>query len=141
MPRQKSERWRAIEARLGRETTIWIGTARRDGRPHLVPLWFVWFDGLIYIATGAKTQKFANMRHNQNVAIALPDTANVVIIEGEAHVAPRAIIDQIAEQFFHKYEWDFRYDKSLDWRLVEIAPHKIIAWGDGYEHEGLHVTR
>jgi general stress protein 26 len=137
--RRNPARWRAIEARLGRELTIWLATTRHDGRPHLTPLWFVWLEGKIYIATGAATQKFINMYSNQNVALALPDTANVVLIEGEAHVANRATVDALADYFYHKYEWDFRYDESAEWRLIEITPHKILAWGDGYEAEGTRV--
>ncbi|RMG95771.1 MAG: hypothetical protein D6706_11570 [Chloroflexi bacterium] len=139
MKRRNPARWRAIEARLGREMTIWIATVRYDGRPHLVPVWFIWLDGKIYIATGRETQKYTNMYHNQRVALALPDTANVIIIEGEAHVAPRNTIDTLADYFYHKYEWDFRYDDTASWQLIEITPHKILAWGDGYDAEGIRV--
>jgi len=138
--KQSPERLRAIEARLGRETTIWLATVRHDGRPHLVPLWYVWLDGRVYLATGAYSQKFVNMYHNQNVALALPDTASTVIIEGEAHVAERAVVDALADYFYHKYEWDFRYDESTEWRLIEITPTKILVWGDGYDStEGTRI--
>ncbi|MCP4423147.1 MAG: hypothetical protein GY803_01510 [Chloroflexi bacterium] len=137
--RPNPARWRAIDARLGREMTIWMATARGDGRPHLIPIWFVWLDDKIYIATGDETQKFTNMRFNQNVALSLPDTESVVLIEGEAHVADRQTVDALAEYFYHKYEWDFRYDETAVWRLVEITPHKILAWGDGYEAEGTRI--
>ncbi|HSM58028.1 MAG TPA: pyridoxamine 5'-phosphate oxidase family protein [Candidatus Sulfomarinibacteraceae bacterium] len=140
MRRRNAERWRAIEARLGRELTIWIATVREDGRPHLTPVWFVWFQNKIYFSTGSDSQKFANLYNNQNVALALPDTGSVVIIEGEAHAADRGTTESMAEFFFNKYEWDFRYDEVADWRLVEVTPHKILAWGDGYEEdEGIRV--
>ncbi len=140
MRKQSPERLRAIEARLGRETTIWLATVRHDGRPHLVPLWFVWLDGRVYLATGAYSQKFVNMFHNQSVALSLPDTASPIIIEGEAHVATRATVDTLADYFYHKYEWVFRYDDSTEFRLIEITPNKILAWGDGYdETEGSRI--
>lgn len=139
MKRTDPARWRALEARLGRELTIWIATVRGDDRPHLVPVWFVWLDGKIYLATGTATQKFTNLRNNQLVALSLPDTANVLIIEGEAHIAPRQIVDNVADYFFNKYEWDFRYDESAEWRLIEITPHKILAWGDGFDQDGTRV--
>jgi general stress protein 26 len=118
---------------------IWIATVRGDGGPHLTPVWFVWLDDLVYIATGTDTQKFANLRTNQSVVLSLPDTENVTIIEGEAHAADRKTSDKLAEYFFHKYEWDFRYDDTADWRLVEITPHKILSWGDGYETDGIRL--
>jgi nitroimidazol reductase NimA-like FMN-containing flavoprotein (pyridoxamine 5'-phosphate oxidase superfamily) len=137
--RRDPARWRAVEARLGREMNIWLATGRADGRPHLAPLWYIWLDGMIYLATGSKTQKFINLRQNQAVALALPDAVNVIIVEGEAHVANRATVEKVAEHFFNKYEWDFRYDDSADWRLIEVTPRKILAWGDGYDHLGTRV--
>lgn len=114
-----------------------MATVRYDGRPHLTPLWFIWLDEKIYVCTGSQTQKFVNMRTNQNVALSLKDPLNVIIIEGEAHVAARDMIDKLADYFFNKYEWDFRYDESAKWQLIEITPFKILAWGDGFdESEG-----
>jgi general stress protein 26 len=124
-----------MEARLGRELTIWVATARYDGRPHLTPVWFIWYQEKLYIAIGRESQKYANLYRNQNVALSIPDTDSVIIVEGEAHVASGGIVDTLGDYFFHKYEWDFRYDDSADWRLVEITPHKIFTWGDGYDAE------
>ena len=124
---------------MGREMTIWLATVRHNGRPHLVPVWFIWLEGKIYIATGSDTQNYNNMYHNQTVALSLPDTDSVIIIEGEAHVADRQTVDVLADYFYHKYEWDFRYDETAVWRLIEITPYKILAWGDGYEAEGARI--
>lgn len=137
--RRNLARWRPIEARLGREMTIWIATVRGDGRPHLTPVWFVWLDDKVFIATGTETQKFSNLRGNQSVTLAIPDPDQVIIIEGEAHAADRESTGKLGEYFFNKYEWDFRYDETADWRLVEITPHKILAWGDGFDDEGIRV--
>ncbi|MFN2104239.1 MAG: pyridoxamine 5'-phosphate oxidase family protein [Candidatus Promineifilaceae bacterium] len=140
MRRRNPARWRAMEGRLGRETEIWMATVRHDGRPHLTPMWFVWLNEKIYVSTPSQAQKFINMRHNQSVALSLTDALNVIIIEGEAHVADRALIDELADYFFNKYEWDFRYDDSAKWQLVEITPLKILAWGDGFdESEGTRL--
>lgn len=139
MRRRNPARWRAIEARLGRESTIWVATVRYDGRPHLTPVWFIWLDEKLYITIGRESQKYANLYGNQNIALSLPDTGNVIIIEGEAHVAQSSAIDTLGDYFYHKYEWDFRYDDSADWQLIEITPHKIMAWGDGYDAEGARV--
>lgn len=137
--RQNLARWRTIEARLGREMNVWLSTVRADGRPHMTPVWYVWLDDQIYFATGSDTQKFANLRQNQKVALALPDVDRVIILEGEAHVADHKMIDKLGDYFYHKYEWDFRYDDSADWRLVVITLSKILAWGDGHDQEGIRV--
>lgn len=100
--RPNPARWRAIEARLSRESNIWMATVRGDGRPHLVPIWYIWLEGKLYICTGRETQKYANLINNQNISLALPDALNVVVIEGEAHTADRKLIDPLAEHFYHK---------------------------------------
>jgi hypothetical protein len=132
---------RAMNARLGREMEIWIGTVRADGRPHLTPVWFVWMEEemRLFIAISANSVKWINLIGNQNAVASLPDTANVLIIEGEAHVAPRATWEVLGDYFYNKYEWDFRYDNSADYRLVEITPHKILAWGDGHDQLGNRI--
>ena len=139
MKRRNPARLRAIEARLSRETTIWLATTRHDGRPHLVPIWYVWLEGKLYLSTGTDTQKYLNMYRNQSVSLALPDTQNVIIIEGEAHAANRETTTILADYFYNKYEWDFRYDETTQWRLIEITPYKILAWGDGYDQDGTRV--
>lgn len=133
MRRDEANRWRAVEARLGRESDIWVATVRSDGRPHLVPVWFVWLNGQLYFATGTDTQKWVNLLGNQRIALALPDANNTLIIEGEAHAVDHQTRTMLAEYFYGKYEWDFRHDDSAEWRLVEVTPHKILAWGDGYD--------
>jgi predicted pyridoxine 5'-phosphate oxidase superfamily flavin-nucleotide-binding protein len=35
--------------RLTAEPVIWLGTVRPDGRPHHVPIWFVWHDPLVLL--------------------------------------------------------------------------------------------
>lgn len=139
MMRRENARWRAIEARLGRETEVWIATVRADGRPHLVPVWFVWLDGKLYFCTSTNTQKWLNLLQNQNVTLSLPDAHQVVIIEGEAHAVGRQLTQQLAQFFRDKYEWDFLADTEQEWRLVEVTPKKILAWGDGYEEAGSRI--
>lgn len=119
---------------------MWLATTRHDKRAHLVPVWFIWLDGVMYIVTGSDTQKFLNISFNTYVSLSLPDTESVVIVEGEASEADRRTINKLGDYFYHKYEWDFRYDKSTDWRLIEIMPTKILAWGDGYDQQyGIRV--
>jgi F420H(2)-dependent biliverdin reductase len=137
--RRNIDRWRSLSSRLSREPTIWLATVRPDGRPHLAPLWYVWLEEKIYIATGAESRKFINLRHNQYVALALPDPNQVIILEGEAHIPDYRVADDLADHFYNKYEWDFRYDDSAKWRLVEVTLNRILAWGDDYDQEGIRV--
>ncbi len=119
---------RALDARLGRELTIWLATTRSDGRPHLVPVWFTWYDEKIYICTVAGSQKMVNLERNRRAAVALPDTTDVLIIEGLVNFPLGELVDTLADEFNDKYGWDFLDDQSGDWRLVEILPSKVLSW-------------
>lgn len=119
---------RALDARLGREQTIWLATTRADGRPHLVPVWFAWYDEKIYFCTVAGSQKMVNLERNRRAAVALPDTADVLIIEGVVNFPQGRLVDKLAGEFNDKYGWNFVQDRSGDWRLVEIIPSKVLTW-------------
>ena len=128
--------WAEIEKQMF--AVVGMVTARNEART--TGIVYTARERKLYFATDSDTQKFTNMYRNQSVSLSLPDPMNVVIIEGEAHVAERQTIDVLADYFYHKYEWDFRYDDSANWRLIEVTPFKILVWGDGYEEmEGIRV--
>jgi general stress protein 26 len=137
--RRNPQRWRALDARLSREMTIWLVTVRPDDSPQLFPTWFVWLEEKLYFVLNGASEQFASLRHNQKVAVALPDVEQGIVLEGEAHTTDHATTDILADYFYHKYEFDFRQDRETKWRLIEITPTQILAWGDGYDQEGYIV--
>ena len=62
-----------VERRLQTEQNLWLATVRPNGTPHLVPIWFVWVAGKIYLCTGADSVKVRNLMQNPQVSIALED--------------------------------------------------------------------
>jgi hypothetical protein len=36
------------QKRLEAEQNIWLSSVQPDGRPHLIPVWFVWRGGRLY---------------------------------------------------------------------------------------------
>lgn len=139
MRRRNPARWRAIEGRLGREMNIWVATVRPNDTPHLQPAWFVWLEEKLYFVVDSRSEQFQNLRGNQSVSLTLPDAESVILIEGEAHTSDRVTRDTLADYFYNKYEFDFTQDRAYDWKLVEVTPHQIFAWGDGYDQEGIQV--
>jgi F420H(2)-dependent biliverdin reductase len=116
-----------IERRLQMEQNLWLATVRPTGTPHLVPIWFVWVAGKIYLCTGADSVKVRNLTQNSHVAIALEDGNQPVVIEGRARFAPigRADAAVIAE-FQRKYEWNITSDDTYT-QVIEIQPDRIRA--------------
>src|SRR5512146_1800082 len=64
-----------------------LATTRADGRPHVVPIWFVLDGTTLIFTTGLDTVKAANMRRDPRVAFCVDDQAplySYVTIEGTA---------------------------------------------------------
>jgi PPOX class probable F420-dependent enzyme len=75
-----------IDERLRRDIIIWFSSVRPDGRPHVVPVWFLW-DGESILLFSKPDQKVRNLRQNRAVVIALDNSEggeDVILLEGEA---------------------------------------------------------
>ncbi len=51
-----------VQAFLKEQRTMSIGTIGRDGRPHVVAMWYAFLDGVPSFWTFAKSQKVVNLR-------------------------------------------------------------------------------
>ncbi|NUM46227.1 MAG: pyridoxamine 5'-phosphate oxidase family protein [Anaerolineales bacterium] len=113
--------------RLETEKNIWVATTRPDGRPHLTPVWFAWFEEKVYICIPANSVKARNFTQNPRVALSLEDGVHPVICEGLARPIPKPGPDGVREIYKAKYNWDFAADGDYGW-LVEIEPEKWLGW-------------
>lgn len=83
MPRMTEPEWRAFimeGTRTGK-----IATVRADGRPHVVPIWFVLAGDEIIFTTGTDRAKAEHLRRDSRVALCVDDQAplySFVTIEG-----------------------------------------------------------
>jgi PPOX class probable F420-dependent enzyme len=114
-----------VERRLQTEQNLWLATVRPNSTPHVVPIWFAWVAGKIYLCTGAESVKVRNLKQNPQVSIALEDGTQPVVIEGSAKpigAPPPPVI----EAFKQKYDWDISTDGEYN-QVVEIEPRKIRA--------------
>lgn len=75
-----------VQLRLQKEIVIWLATVGADGRPHAVPVWFLW-DGKTFLIYSVPGQKVKDIEGNPKVAFHLNTThdgGDVVRIDGEA---------------------------------------------------------
>ena len=114
-----------IDARLRAEPIIWLSSVRPDGRPHLVPVWFLWDGAGILIFSKPAAQKVRNLRHSPQVMLAL-DSADegedVVLLEGRAELlgddAPRSTLPEYAEKYAALMA---RIGMAADWHAAEYS--------------------
>ena len=74
------------DAWLRATRSMWLSSTRPNGRPHTVPVWFVWDGTAIFFQTGSTTQKYRNLQHEPSVVAHLGDGDDVLVAEGRTQV-------------------------------------------------------
>jgi len=70
--------------------TAKLATVRKDGRPHVVPIWFVLDGADIVFTTGAGSVKASAMRRDERVSLCVDDERPpyaFVVVEGRARLS------------------------------------------------------
>ena len=119
----------------------WLTTVRVSGRPHSVPVWFLWHDGQVLIFSEEKTQKIRNLRHSGNVVFSLEagqEGSDVVILDGNAAISDqgaRAWLPAIGELYATKYAQGLQgLGMTIDamaaqfGQAIVVTPTKVTAW-------------
>ena len=124
--------------RLGKEPVIWLGTTRPEGRPHHVPVWFLWSDPQVLIFSMAGTQKLRNIDRMPAVTLSL-DTADsgrdIVMAEGRAELVDDMAppVPSMLPAFEEKYSALMDAPGFDAWRSTFSEPilvtvSRVIAW-------------
>ncbi|TGB10289.1 pyridoxamine 5'-phosphate oxidase family protein [Streptomyces sp. MZ04] len=139
--RNVSQRRRDTLARLEAERDIWVATAHPEHGPHQVPLWF-WWDGRgVWMCTGETSVTARNVRKEPRVRLSLPDTVDVVLLQGEAECfLDRDVPANAADAFTDKFGWDPRAEEGA-FLYVHVVPKTVRAWRDEPELRGRVVMR
>ncbi|MEV5613829.1 pyridoxamine 5'-phosphate oxidase family protein [Streptomyces sp. NPDC052225] len=136
-----AERRRDVVERLVAERDVWVSTGHPEHGPHQVPLWFVWDGRAVWMSTGAASATARNVRAEPRVRLALPDTFDVVVLQGEAECFPDdEVPDDGAAAFAGKFGWDPRKEEGA-FVYVRVAPKTVRAWRGEAELRGRVVMR
>src|SRR5262249_36666899 len=130
--------WEAhIDRRLRTEPVIWLTSTRPDGRPHIVPVWFLWDGSTMLIFSLPSTQKVRNPRHNPAVMLALESARQgneIILLEGHATLLDDPAVQATLPAFADKYA-PLRQSTPEDWAArfsqpIRIDLLRVISWGD-----------
>ncbi|WP_233521982.1 pyridoxamine 5'-phosphate oxidase family protein [Streptomyces triticagri] len=139
--RPAAERRRQTLDRLATERDIWLATSHPEHGPHQAPFWFSWDGRAVWVCTGAASATVRNVREERRVHLSLPDTADVVMLQGEADCyADQDVPEEAADRFTAKFGWDPRREEG-SFVYIRITPAVIRAWRDEPELRGRVIMR
>jgi PPOX class probable F420-dependent enzyme len=117
--------------------TAKVATVGADGRPHVVPVWFVLDGDTVVFTTGDRSAKALHMRRNPRVALCLDDETPpyaFVLIEGTVDISPNPpdMLDwttRIARRYMGEdlAEAYGRRNAVEGELLVRVTPTRVIA--------------
>ncbi|MER5308585.1 pyridoxamine 5'-phosphate oxidase family protein [Streptomyces sp. NPDC002773] len=139
--RGPEQRKKDVLARLTDEVDIWVASASGDGAPYLVPLAFHWDGADIWLCTRLTNPTGRNLAAGGRTRLALGDTRDVVLLDGE--VTTLALDDAptpAIEGFAAKCGWDPRHSGPA-YAWFRVRPTAVEAWLEEPELVGRHLMR
>jgi uncharacterized pyridoxamine 5'-phosphate oxidase family protein len=117
----------ANEERLLNERNVWLATTRPNGKPHLIPIWFVWVNERFYICTSEHSVKVRNLRANPRASVSLEDGNHPVIAECSVRFVQTPFPEEVVAAFQRKFDWNIATDRDYSC-LLELTPKKWLQW-------------
>jgi hypothetical protein len=120
--------WRWAAERLAASHDYWLSTVRADGRPHCMPVWGVWDDGL-WFSSSLYSRKARNLAVNAFCSVATSDPAEPVVLEGTARLqAAEPLLRAFTARVNAKYDTDYGLDFFDPQRngVYVVEPHKVV---------------
>jgi len=101
--------WSWARQRLERGWNYWLVTVRPGGRPHMMPVWGVWWQDAFWFSTGDKTVKARNLAANPRCVVAPDNFREAVVLEGAAEwVAASDSLQPLWAAYKKKYKWEVK---------------------------------
>jgi Pyridoxamine 5'-phosphate oxidase len=110
--------WSWAEERLLRSHDYWLATTRPDGRPHLMPVWGLWYDWSLWFSSSVGSSKARNLRAASYCSASTDDAQDPVVLEGTAdEVTDREALEALLALENEKYGTDYTmelFDPALN---------------------------
>jgi nitroimidazol reductase NimA-like FMN-containing flavoprotein (pyridoxamine 5'-phosphate oxidase superfamily) len=121
---------------LRTQRTVRLATASLDGRPQVVPLWFVWIGGGLFLNTTLGNLTVRNLQGNPRATGSIDDgetydTLRGVLLEGAvAFAADDPGVPQARRAWSEKYMGGnpVPYDRWKNRVWLRLHPERISSW-------------
>ncbi len=124
--------WSWAAERISAARNYWVATVWPTGRPHLMPVWAMWDDSMLWFSSSVGSRKTKNLRADPNCVITT-DASDPVIIEGQASAVTeparlQRVIDLMNAKYATHIEVGF-LDPSVN-VTFGVRPHRVFGMRD-----------
>lgn len=116
-------------AALESDPVAWLSSVRRDGSPHLVPVWFHWDGEQVVAFSKPHAKKVENLRIDPRVMIAIGTPGpgfDVELIEADAELPETRAAECMPSGFAAKYAELLRRAGLTVQRFAEVYSQPIV---------------
>jgi nitroimidazol reductase NimA-like FMN-containing flavoprotein (pyridoxamine 5'-phosphate oxidase superfamily) len=125
-----------LESFLAAARTLRLATSGSEGLPHVVPLWYVWHDGTIFMNSTLGNVTIRNLHANPKVAAIVDDGEAYVELRGvllHGRVEPAADdprIEEVSKLWSDKYMegGPLPYGRWKNRVWLRMTPDRIKSW-------------
>jgi nitroimidazol reductase NimA-like FMN-containing flavoprotein (pyridoxamine 5'-phosphate oxidase superfamily) len=124
--------WSWAAQRLTEARNYWVATVWPTGQPHLMPVWAMWDDSMLWFSSAVGSRKTKNLRADPNCVITT-DASDPVIIEGQATIVTESarlqrVIDLMNAKYATHIEVSF-LDPAVN-ATFGVRPHRVFGLQD-----------
>ncbi|NQW19371.1 MAG: PPOX class F420-dependent oxidoreductase [Chloroflexi bacterium] len=128
----------AAEQFLSERRNIILATIRKDGRPQLTPVWFVWRNNEFLISTTPSTAKWNNLVRDQRCTGMIDDLdGRYLSVAGTTELWTESDPHTITSEIVRKYKTAEEYEPYMEIirsdrperGIIRMKPDRIITRG------------
>ena len=130
-----------VDEFLAAERTCRAATSGQDGRPHVVPLWFVWDGTSLWLSSVVRSQRWTDLARDPRVAVVVDagtaytelrgvELSGAVVPVGEVPRtgAPDPDLDEPERLFAEKYTGGVAVPADGRHAWLRLTPEKVVSW-------------
>ena len=116
-----------------------LATIDGTGVPHIVPVWYMYWNTKFYVGTNTRTRKAKNIRKNSKVSFCVdvgvrsPDIIGVMGTGRAKLILKKELVEKLAKKILLRYFKNMK-NKSAQQLfdqtdcIIQITPRKVTEW-------------
>jgi PPOX class probable F420-dependent enzyme len=123
-----------LKALLDQPNLITVGTTRRDGTVQMVPVWFEYRDGQIWLNGGPRRDWFKHLERDPRITLLVRDPSTAFrwaqiqgMLESTSFDGADAHIDRLSERYTGG---PYRFPK-IERMIIRIDPYRVTGGENG----------